>query len=386
MGLLVSAIPLWRQQTRIAERTPVADAKLVSAPPLPPGYIANHKDEETWRNAMSVRMLDAAGCHREADAAALGKDWRRADDVLCHWVTLDAAAAMHWIKQHEGIDDFEHNEVIAAWQAHDPAAFAAWLEGQPMPTDDYGKKRVWEQIINLMRYDLRAATRLAKLKDGGSSVGMPLDREWLFAFIRTPAAAETMAAEILAPPDVLTNIDKEKPLYMLVALRECWQDIDPDGWDRWAAANPTAAAKSAPEPVPLAVRLLRSGDRHTFAQQFLSKVPVEEQPKQIREMVAMWSRIDTTAAGEWLDAQPASALRDAGAEAYALASAAEDPHAAMRWAQTLTDDNQRRRLERRVFTTWLDADPAAATAWLPASGWDTAQREAAEAILTLSQK
>ena len=61
------------------------------------------------------------------------------------------------------------------------------------------------------------------------------------------------------------------------------------------------------------------------------------------------------------------------------------PMQVLRWAGTLTDPAVRARTQRRVFTTWYNAAPAAAAAWLPQSGWSASQMQAARDIMAVSQ-
>ena len=165
---------------------------------------------------------------------------------------------------------------------------------------------------------------------------------------------------------------------------ECWQEIDPDAWDRWAAAHPEAAAFSDNQPVHPGIKFLRSPDRAAAAQQLMDSAPPEKLAQTSEGVMRLWVADDMEAAGQWLNTCTAGPVKDAAAQAYALLAAKEDPDAALHWAAAIADPAARARTQRRVFTAWHDADSAAAAAWLPQSGWSAAQLQAARDLMAAS--
>lgn len=384
-GLLLAAVPLWRQHTRFAASAP-APASMPA--PLPSFH-------ERWQSAMTTgskadaelraaelaETLTAEECRAAAEAALATGKRASLQDVLSRWATLDGAAAFAWLERHPDLlsEDSFPDEAAAAWAASDPADFAAWLERFLGTIETNCDLSELPAISCLAQYDLRAFVRLAGGIGANSAVGVIIGRNDLRPAIRSSADAEAIGAEILAHPEWLAGKSRETPLYLLVALRECWQELDPDAWDRWAAAHPEAAEKSANEPVRPGLKFLRSPDRAAAASELLAAVPAGELAKTTADLLRVWD--DMEAAGHWLNTQPDGPVKNAAAQAYALESAKEEPQAAFHWANAITDPADRARTQRRVFTTWHDADPAAAEAWLPQSGWTATQQQAARDII-----
>jgi hypothetical protein len=300
----------------------------------------------------------------------------------------DGAAAFAWLDEHMELWKHVLPDAASAWAVADPPACAEWMERVwsklEMPTT-YDPTRITGSPIwrTLLQHDLRAAIRVAGNLSIESPVGIPLGRNDLRPAIRTAADATAIGAEILAHPEWHANCSTETPLYLLVALRECWQEIDPDGWDRWAAAHPETAAKSAPQPLHPGIRFLRSTDRAVTAADILQATPPEKLEQTTTGLMRLWVQEDMAAAGDWLNAQPDSPAKTAAATAYALEAVKEDPAAALGWADTLADPAARARTQRRVFTAWYDAHPDAAAAWLPQSGWSDARQQAARDIMAV---
>jgi len=129
--------------------------------------------------------------------------------------------------------------------------------------------------------------------------------------------------------------------------------------------------------------LKSSRDRATAATEILQTTPPDKLEQVSASVMQLWVQEDMAAAGDWLNAQPDSPAKAAAATVYALEAVKEDPAAALRWADTLTDPAARARTQRRVFTAWHDARPAEAAAWLPQSGWSEAQQQAARDMMAV---
>ncbi len=386
-GLLIAALPLWKQQ----QRMPVtATSSLVLAgraeqPRFLPSSWANVGDgAREIQKAESVKDFTAVECRKRMDAAVADgrKDLLRAH--MCRWTELDAREAFAWLDEHLAHWMDVLPDAGSVWAAADPPACADWMEQNWINLDLPDKhdptfltsSPIWRCLL---QKDLRLAIRVAGNLSADSPVGPPLSRKDLRHAIRSLADAQTIAAEVLAHPEWLGRIEPGKPLFLLVALRECWQEIDPDGWDRWAAAHPEAAEKSDNQPVHPGIKFLRSPDRAAAATEALQSAPAEKLEEISASIVRLWDDLEAT--GQWLNAQPDGPAKNAAAQAYALESAKEDPNAAMHWANAISDASSRARTQRRVFTAWHDADPAAASAWLPQSGWSNSQIQAAGAIM-----
>lgn len=383
--LLLFAVPLWRQGARLETGASPRVSRSVAAKsprpaPLAPGAAKAH---DLLRAEADAAPLTAEQCRAALEAAVAAGKTEALLAPMCRWAELDGAAAFAWLEEHNELMQHVTPDAISVWAAADPQGCAVWMEKLATLLRGGGTDPPWliesSPWRTLLQNDLRAAIRVVGNLCADGGIGAPISRNDLRPALRTVADAEAVGAEILAHPEWLAGKPGETPLYLLVALRECWQEMDPAGWDRWAAAHPEAAAKSANEPIRPGLKFLRSPDRAAAASELLAAVPPEELAKTSADLIRVWD--DMEASGQWLNTLPEGPVKNAAAQAYALESAKENPQAAFQWAATITDPAARARTQRRVFTAWHDADPAAAAAWLPQSGWSGAQQQAARDIM-----
>lgn len=384
-GLFIALVPLWLQHQRMPETSPRVVSARAGQPPILPSFWSNISEQaRELQRAESVKDFTAMECRKRMDLAVGNGRKDQLCALMCRWTELDAREAFAWLDAH-----LEHwmdvlPDAGSIWAAANPQACADWMErtwitlnqGNLSDHTSLTNSPVWR---SLLQKDLRLAIRFAGNLSARSSHGAVRASKNIRPAIRSLADAQTIAAEVLAHPEWLSKIEPGKPLYFLVAMRECWQEIDPDGWESWAAAHPEAAEKSDNQPVHPGIKFLRSPDRATAATEALQSAPPEKLEEIGTSIVRLWDDLEAT--GQWLNAQPDGPAKNAAAQAYALESAKEDPNAAMHWANAISDASSRARTQRRVFTAWHDADPAAASAWLPQSGWSNPQIQAAESII-----
>lgn len=350
------------------------------------------KAEADLRAAESVQSLTAAECRAAAGAALASGDKSPLPDLLGRWTALDGKGAFAWLGEHPDLLELVLEDAGPAWAASDPTGYAAWL---PTYRSDSNFKKVLPELGGdfetfrtakwLAPYDLPAAIRIPieKIRSAGIDQ-LSISKLQLAPFIVSVKDAEALGAEISAHPEWLDNIPSEKPLRVLVALRECWQDLDPDGWDRWAEAHPDMAAKADNQPVRPGLVFLRSKDPRAAADQILAATPLEKQGETVDGLVHLWVETDLNAAGTWLNQRPEGPDKWEAMQTFALAAVKEDPAAALTWATSIPDPTQQARAQRRVLAQWADTDPAAAAAWLPQSGWGGPQLQNARDILSIA--
>ncbi|HWB02560.1 MAG TPA: hypothetical protein VG796_06005 [Verrucomicrobiales bacterium] len=392
-GLLIAAVPLWRQQMGSTGRGAVKEEPAPTAASFADAWKSarnsGSKTGTVLRAATLTESLTAEEC-RAAAASTLAAGAREPlRDVLRRWATLDGPGAFAWLEKHPELRPETTLDADAAWAAADPAAFSAWMVRHIASLTPEKAALDWSiagAVKCLLQYDVRAAIRVAGAMgaSGPRNSERVLERNLLRTAVRTNDDAAAAGAEILAHPEWLTVLRKERPLPLLVTLRECWQEFDPAGWDNWAEAHPAAAAKSDPAPPPPGIAFLRSPDRAAAAMQILKNARPENLQEISDGLLRLWTSQDMAAAGEWLNALPDGSVKSAAAQSYALHAATEDPNAALRWAGTLTDDAVRARTQRRVFTQWYDAAPSAAATWLKQSGWSESQMQAARDIMAVA--
>lgn len=408
---VLAAFPLiFQQQRRAAASTSPAIPGSTAAPtPTPsrqPEAVLSQwkiiretesRDQAELRAAESVQTLTTAECRAAAEKALAAGDHSPLSDLLGRWASLDGKEAFAWLAKHSDLLNEVLDDAGPAWAASDPAGYAAWLPGYRGSSDapqsgrghpqEFGPEyNVYQTSHWLAAYDLPAAIRITLEKV--HAAGIPylyVSRTDLTPFIRSPKDAEALAAEIAAHPEWEADLPQEKPLHVLIALRQCWQDLDPDGWDRWADAHPLFAAKAENGPLNPGLAFLRAKDQQAAADRLLAEVPPGQETEALNGLTQLWMETDLNAAGTWLNTRPESPAKWEAAQTFALAAVRDDPQAALQWAASIPDPALQDRARRRVFARWADHDPAAASAWLPQSGWDESRQQAARDILAVSK-
>lgn len=77
-------------------------------------------------------------------------------------------------------------------------------------------------------------------------------------------------------------------------------------------------------------------------------------------MVKEWAEHDSWKASQWLAAQPAGAVRDAGVAALAESLSDEEPESAWEWAWGISNDFDREATMDKVTAAWAKVDGVAA--------------------------
>jgi hypothetical protein len=405
---ILTLFPLLRQQARLAALAPAASAtdavsgsRAPGPPPTDPGSILTNwrqvretgtKAGAPLRAAQSVQQLTAAECQAAAEATLSAGDPAPLNDLLARWASLDGRAAMAWLSRHPDLFEKLLADTAPAWAAADPDGYAAWLPGyHPDASLEHvvregsetgGNFRDYLTSRWLAPYNLPAAIRITVEKIRAAGIDqMVIARLDLQPFIRSVQDAESLGAEILAHPEWLEPVPSEKNLYLLVALRECWQDLDPAGWDRWAAAHPGMAAKADNKPVSPALAFVQASNPATVADEIMAATPPEQEGDALFGLMQLWKDRDLNAAGAWLSTRPENPAKWSAVLNFSLTAVQDDPLAALQWAASIPDPAWQDRVRRRVFARWADTDPAAARDWLPQSGWDETRQQSARDIL-----
>ncbi len=94
----------------------------------------------------------------------------------------------------------------------------------------------------------------------------------------------------------------------------------------------------------------------------------ETQQSAVAGAMESWAKADSWGASQWLAAQPAGAMRDAGVAALARTIDDEEPDSAWRWAATIADPARREEAMAETLPAWGKADRTAAEAALESAG------------------
>lgn len=100
-----------------------------------------------------------------------------------------------------------------------------------------------------------------------------------------------------------------------------------------------------------------------------------ERSSVVSGVVQSWARVNVEAAAAWLASKPASPDLDAATAQLSRELVGVDPVAAMEWAQTITDENQRKSALYRNAERWKRNDPQTARSWIQNSRELTADQK-----------
>ncbi len=81
-----------------------------------------------------------------------------------------------------------------------------------------------------------------------------------------------------------------------------------------------------------------------------------------------WAGRDATAAGEYRTTREPSPARDSAVEEFSTTLSREEPATAIKWAETISNEETRTDALTQVARSWYYRDREAATQWLETSG------------------
>ena len=145
-----------------------------------------------------------------------------------------------------------------------------------------------------------------------------------------------------------------------------WTMSNPDEAVAWIRSLPADEQKPLRETAGQMMFMMKPGAES--AAFMLEGVEDKDRGPVYDRVVMQWAGQDARGAGEWLTSQPQGPELDGARSTYAVIVAQRDPAAAMDWARSIQDVEQRAQSIGQVFNTWRARDAAAATAALNASG------------------
>jgi hypothetical protein len=144
-----------------------------------------------------------------------------------------------------------------------------------------------------------------------------------------------------------------------------WAMSNPDDAVAWIRSLPADEQKPARESAAQMMLMMKPA----LGADLMLEGADEKDRSQLYNRVAMqWAGQDARAAGEWLTKQPQGPELDSARSTYAMIVSQRDPAAAMDWARSVQDQDQRFQAVGQVYQTWRAKDAAAANAALAASG------------------
>lgn len=267
---------------------------------------------------------------------------RAMGEVLEGWASTDPVSALKWLDTN-GVEfpariygDYL-GDIMEGYAQTNPQLAFAYVEG--LPSDTVGNRRIRDralrEVIDVMveQNNISMAIELTTAMDDDSS--------------RTNALSEIVDewAEMdpLAAKDFVESM-ADDPAYaemQRAVLRE-WADDDPVAASEWLGTMD-------PEDPNL--------------------------PRLATSLVERWTRYDLNAAAEWLNEAPSSPEMDRAVGIFSMRAAQDDPQNALTWAQSVSDDRTRQRLENQIIPMFREQDPQAFEDYLADSDYSDDKKQ-----------
>ncbi len=251
------------------------------------------------------------------------------------WGQSDPQSALEWAQKLDGFDQrLGTGSVLDSWARYDSAGAIAWakenFEGEENP--------YYIGIISGMsENDLLGASELmTALPYGrvrGRAASILVEKTWQmgedvaihFADNLPEGSIQNFAFGEIAKKIAKDDLGRAVQWVEKMEESEVKVQVSEDVAERWARESPVEAAE------------------------WVSQMPEgEARSESMEEGVTQWARKDPTATAEWLNQFPSGELMDEPIQRFVREIARKDPDSAMTWAQSIVDEERRKRAEADV--------------------------------------
>jgi hypothetical protein len=281
--------------------------------------------------------------------------------LLGQWAETDGKAAMAYAKEKLGnkspFDMGVTSQVLGAWARTDPDAAWRWYQTEPKEENEGMMRGMTISVLfaGMSANNLDTAlTRLATLDDQ--------TRAQALSGIAMSAQNDTARRRLL---DRAASLPPEQRAQIQQGIVGQWAMMDSEGAVKWIRSLPPEEQK------PLrssAGSMMMMSKPAMGAELMLEGADEKERPGIYDRIVGQWGYQDPKGAGEWLSKQPQGPELDGARRSYAMVVSQRDPAAAMDWASSVRDPEQRSQSVEQVYQQWRTKDANAANAALDKSG------------------
>lgn len=334
---------------------------------------------QAWMKAtLEAMSFDSDELQSALDTALLLPASRQRDrlvfELLERWGSLDPQNALAFA---EGISSMEMRnrgigQVLEGWAAADPVSALNWLNqnGGEFTARIYGD--YLEDIVEGYAQN-NAVSAMQYVQ--GLPEGTVADRRIKHGAMREVINAMVEQDQINAALDMTMAMEDGR------MRNEALEEIV----DEWAERDPLAA-KAYIESMsddPAYGEMQRSllsewaEDDPEAAAEWLSSLDPEttDQARLATSLIANWTRYDMEAAANWLNSLPQTPELDRAVGMYSMRAAQDDPAAALTWANSVSNQEQRDRLERMILPMLREQDTDAFEAYLAASDYSDDKKQ-----------
>ena len=251
------------------------------------------------------------------------------------WGQSDPQSALAWAQKLDGFDQrLGTGSVLDSWARYDSAGAIAWakenFEGEENP--------YYIGIISGMsENDLIGASELMTTlpygRTRGRAASILVEKTWQmgedvaihFADNLPEGSIQNFAFGEIAKKIAKDDLGRAVQWVEKMDESEVKVRVSEDVAERWAKDSPAEAAE------------------------WVSQMPEgEARSESMEEVVTQWARKDPTATAEWLNQFPSGELMDEPIQRFVREIARKDPDSAMTWAQSIVDEERRKRTEADV--------------------------------------
>ncbi|WP_309384531.1 hypothetical protein [Cerasicoccus frondis] len=301
------------------------------------------------RNALVYQMLERWGALDPTNALAYANSMtsmemrsRGVGQVLEGWATKDPVSAINWLNTNGAefsarmYGDYLEDIVTGYAQNNAQSAFQ-YVQGMPEETvaDRRIKRDALDEVIEVM------------VEQG------QLDQALDMTLAMTEGANRNQALEDLV--NEWGNVDPDAARAFVDSMSEdpAYADMQRSLLRSWADDDPAAAAE-----------WLSSLDPETT-----------DQARLATSLVANWTRYDMEAAANWLNSLPQTPDLDRAVGMFSMQAAQDDPAAALTWANSVSNDESRQRLESMILPMLREQDTEAFEAYLADSEYSDDKKQ-----------
>ena len=281
--------------------------------------------------------------------------------LLGQWAETDGRAAMAYaegkLEKGSMFNMGITSSVLSTWAHRDPDAVWKWLETEHK---DDGSDRSRMMALSAVfagfaSSNLESAlSRLGSLDDPSRAMAL--------GGIAMSAQDDTSRRRLL---DRTASLPPEQRNQLRQGAIGQWAMSNPEEAVAWVRSLPADEQKPVRESAGQMMLMMKPA----LAADFMLEGAEEKDKPQIYDRVVMqWAGQDARAAGEWLTKQPQGPELDGARRTFATVVAQRDPSAAMDWARSVQDQDQRTQSVGQVYQMWRGKDPKAADAALGAAG------------------
>ena len=252
------------------------------------------------------------------------------------WGQSDPQAALEWSNNLEGFDKrIGTGSVLDSWARYDSDGAIAWakenFEGEDNP--------YFIGIISGMsQNDLIGASELMTTlpygRTRGRAASILVEKTWQmgedvaihFADNLPEGSIQNYAFGEIAKKIAKDDLGRAVQWVEKMDESEVKVRVSEDVAERWAKDSPAEAAE------------------------WVSKMPEgEARSESMEEVVTQWARKDPTATAEWLNQFPSGELMDEPIQRFVREVARKDPDTALTWAQSITNEERRKKVEADIL-------------------------------------